>query len=310
MKTPPLVFSFLLAAPALLFGQAAPPAARGPGPDPARIPMVLPEPANPGLPTLFLIGASAVRNGRDDGQGLGAAGQWGFGHTLPDFFDLTKINVVNRAVGGLSSRTYLTSGHWERTLALIKPGDFLLIQFGSNDDGNINDPARARASLPGTGDEQKEIDNVLTKKHEVVHTHGWYLRKFVDDARAKGATAIVCSMPPHKVWDDNGRIVRAANYINWTREVAQQEKIGFINLNEIVAARYDELGHDKVMTLFPADEHDHTNLEGAKLVAGYVVAGLKLLKPNPLAPYFSAEAAAIAPADPASLKATAPASAR
>jgi len=301
MKTLSLAFCSLLAA-ASLFGQATPPpAARPLSPDPARVPMVLPEPANPKLPTLFLIGASAVRNGRDDGQGLGPAGQWGFGHTLPEFFDLTKINVVNRAVGGLSSRTYLTSGHWERTLALIKPGDFLMIQFGSNDDGNPNDPARARASLPGVGDEQLEIDNVLTKKHEVVHTHGWYLRKFIEDARARGATAILCSMPPHKVWDDQGRIKREANYIKWSREVAQQEKIGFINLNEIVAARYDTLGHDKVMTLFPADEHDHTNLEGAKLVASYVVAGLKLLQPNPLAPYFSPEASGIAPADPVSI---------
>jgi rhamnogalacturonan acetylesterase len=146
---------------------------------------------------------------------------------------------------------------------------------------------------------------VLTKKHEVVHTYGWYLRKFIDDARARGATPIVCSMPPHKGWDDKGRIVREPNYINWTREVAQQEKIGFINLNEIVAARYDALGHDKVMTLFPADEHDHTNLEGAQLVAGYVVAGLKLLKPDPLAAYFSDQAANIVAADPASLAAPA-----
>jgi lysophospholipase L1-like esterase len=301
MKSLSLAFCSLLISSGALFGQAAAPASGRASPDPARVPMVLPEPANPKLPTLFLIGASAVRNGRDDGQGLGPAGQWGFGHTLPDFFDLTKINVVNRAVGGLSSRTYLTSGHWERTLALIKPGDFLLIQFGTNDNGAINDPARARATLPGTGEEQQEIDNVLTKKHEVVHTHGWYLRKFVEDARAKGATAIVCSMPPHKVWDDKGRIAREPNYINWTRAVAQQEKIGFINLNEIVAARYDVLGHDKVMTLFPAEEHDHTNLEGAQLVASYVVAGLKLLQPNPLAPCFSAKAAGIAPADPASL---------
>lgn len=303
MKTLPLAFFFLLAASGLLFGQATPPVSRGASTDPARVPMVLPEPANPKLPTLFLIGASAVRNGRDDGQGLGAAGQWGFGHTLPAFFDLTTINVVNRAVGGLSTRTYLTSGHWERTLALIRPGDFLLIQFGTNDNGNPNDPARARASLPGTGEEEQEIDNVLTKKHEVVHTHGWYLRKFIDDARAKGATPIICSMPPHKVWDEKGRLVRETNYINWTRDVAQQRKIGFINLNEIVAARYDALGHDKVMTLFPAEEHDHTNLAGAELVASYVVAGLKLLKPNPLAPYFSNQAAGVAAADPASLAA-------
>jgi lysophospholipase L1-like esterase len=300
MKKLPLACLVALAASTALFGQNSPPAPVRASTDPARVPMVLPEPANPKLPTLFFVGASAMRNGRDDGQGLGAAGQWGFGHPLADFFDPAKINVVNRAVGGLSTRTYLTSGHWERTYALMKPGDFLLIQFGTNDNGNVNDNFRARASIPGIGDEQQEIDNVLTKKHEVVHTYGWYLRKFVDDARAKGVTTILCSMPPHKGWDPQGRIVREPNFINWTRAVAQQEKVGFINLDEIVAARYDALGHDEVMKLFPPEEHDHTNMAGAQLVAGYVVAGLKLLQPNPLAPYFSEKAAGIAPADPAS----------
>jgi lysophospholipase L1-like esterase len=295
--------AFLSAAGFFLFWQIAPaedtvtPAP--PSANPAHAPMVLPEPANSHLPSLFLIGASAVRNGRDDGQGLGAAGQWGFGHTLPAFFDLTKINVVNRAIGGLSTRTYLTGGHWGRTLALVKPGDFVLIQFGSNDSGRINDRFRARASIPGVGDERQEIDNLLTKEHEVVHTYGWYLRKFIEEARAKGATAIVCSMPPHKIWDPSGRMHRDADFIIWTRVVAQQEHIGFINLNEIVAARYDRIGHDQVMALFPPQEHDHTNLAGAQLVAGDVIAGLKLLDADPLATFFSSAAAGIPPADPA-----------
>jgi lysophospholipase L1-like esterase len=69
---------------------------------PVKIP--LPKPANPNLPTLFLIGDSTVRNGRGDGSN----GQWGWGEPLVDFFDASKINVVNRAVGGLSSRTYFT----------------------------------------------------------------------------------------------------------------------------------------------------------------------------------------------------------
>ena len=74
----------------------------------------MPEPADPKLPSLILIGDSTMRNGRDDGQGKGAEGQWGWGHTIVDLFDPAKVNVVNRAVGGLSSRTYLTMGHWER----------------------------------------------------------------------------------------------------------------------------------------------------------------------------------------------------
>src|SRR6266576_6790533 len=70
----------------------------------------LPKPANPKLPTLFLVGASTVRNGHGDG----ANGQWGWGEPLVEYFDPTKINVVNRAVGGLSSRTYYTQGNWEK----------------------------------------------------------------------------------------------------------------------------------------------------------------------------------------------------
>jgi hypothetical protein len=54
-------------------------------------------PANPNLPTLFLIGDSTVRNG----QGDGANGQWGWGEPLVGYFDTAKINVVNRALGGL-----------------------------------------------------------------------------------------------------------------------------------------------------------------------------------------------------------------
>ena len=309
MKTPIFALFSLFAASGFLLGQQAAPT---PGTAPATPPrprMVLPVPANPSLPSLILIGDSTVRNGMDDGQGKGAEGQWGWGHTIAELFNTARINVVNRAVGGLSSRTYLTGGNWERTLAIIKPGDFVVMQFGTNDSGAINDRYRARGSIPGIGDEQKEIVNLLNSKKEVVHSYGWYLRKFVEDTRAKGATPIVCSMVPHKQWDSEGRIRRAANYAAWTREVADQEKVGFINLNEIAAARYDAMGRDKAMTLFPQvtpEEHTHTNLAGARVLAECVVAGLKLLPGNPLASFYSDRAASIAAAEPASAVAPAP----
>ena len=104
-------------------------------------------PANPRLPTLFLIGDSTVRNGRGDGAG----GQWGWGEPLVDLFDSARINVVNRAIGGTSSRTYMTNGAWDRVLALLKPGDFVMMQFGHNDDGAVNDASRARGTLRGRG---------------------------------------------------------------------------------------------------------------------------------------------------------------
>ena len=266
-----------------------------------------PMPADPSLPTLFIIGDSTVHNGLGDGQRLGAAGQWGWGEPIAAYFDPSKINVVNRAVGGLSSRTYLTQGHWDRVMALLKPGDFVIMQFGHNDDGALNNeipgPLRARGTIKGIGEETKEIDNVLTKKHEVVHSYGWYLRKFIEDARAKGATPIVCSLIPRKQWTADGKIRRNKDdYAGWAQEVAEQEKAPFIDLNRTIADRYDELGHDAVMKLFPQvtpDEHTHPNLAGAKINASFVIAGLKAVKNDPLAPYFSAQAEEVPPASAA-----------
>jgi lysophospholipase L1-like esterase len=235
----------------------------------------LPEPANPGLPTLFLIGDSTVRNGHGDGAG----GQWGWGDLLAPFFDTAKINIVNRAVGGLSSRTYLTQGHWDRVLGLLKPGDFVMMQFGHNDSSLLNDPSRARGTIRGVGEETEEIDNQLTKQRETVHSFGWYLRQYIRDAKVRGATPIVCSLVPRKIWED-GHIVRAKDsHAGWAQTVSAEEEVGFVDLNERIAARYDEMGPEEVQALF-ADEHTHTSLAGAKLNAEIAVDALKALPGN------------------------------
>lgn len=247
--------------------------------------LALPEPANRALPSLFLIGDSTVRNGRDDGQNMGDAGQWGWGNPVASHFDASRINVVNRAIGGLSSRTYLTGGHWARTLALMKQGDFVIIQFGHNDNGAINDATRARASIAGTGDASQQINNLLTGQRETVYAYGWYLRKYVADARARGVTPVIASPVPRKRWDASGRVARSvAEHAGWAAQVARQADVAFIDLNENVASKYDVMGRDAVMTLFPQvtpDEHTHTNLAGAELNARAVVAGL----PASLRPY-------------------------
>jgi lysophospholipase L1-like esterase len=232
----------------------------------------LPEPANPALPTLLLIGDSTVRNGCGDGAG----GQWGWGDALPAHLDISKLNVVNRAVGGLSSRTFLTQGHWERALTLLKRGDFLLMQFGHNDDSALNDEKRARGTIKGVGEETQEIDNQLTKQHEAVHSYGWYLRRFIREAKARGATPIVCSPVPRKVWKD-GKIVRSAEgYAGWSRQVAAEEGAAFIDLNDLVAHRYEALGVERVEAMF-ADGHTHTSRAGAELTAAVVADALRKL---------------------------------
>lgn len=250
----------------------------------------LPTPKNPSLPTLYLVGDSTVRNGKADG----ANGQWGWGEPLVDYFDASKINIVNRAIGGRSSRTYITEGRWDELLAMLKPGDFVLFQFGHNDSGPLDDTARARGTLPGVGDESREIDNPITMKHEVVHTYGWYMRKYVADTLAKGAVPIVCSPIPRKIWKD-GKVVRNAdNYGGWAKEVAASGRAAFVDLDEIIARRYDALGEAQVEPLF-ADPHTHTSRAGAELNAECVVAGLKALDGNPLEKFLSAKGQAVTP---------------
>jgi lysophospholipase L1-like esterase len=228
--------------------------------------------------------------------------------------------VVNRAIGGLSSHTYISQGHWANTLELIKPGDFVLIQFGHNDGGldlpgatpipdqglppGATPPApragapprgpNTRGSLPGTGDQTLEVENQFTHQTELVHTFGWYLRKYVEDVRAKGATPILCSLVPRKIWVD-GRIRRNTDtYRGWTEAVAKEEHVSFIDLNEIIARRYDALGEAAVDPLF-GDAHTHTTLAGAQLNAECVIAGLRALPGHPLDRYLSPKGKSIQP---------------
>ena len=245
-------------------------------------------PANSSLPTLFLVGDSTVRNGHADGAG----GQWGWGEPLVAFFDTAKINVDNRAIGGRSSRSYIMENQWAETLALVKPGDIILVQWGHNDDGPLDDSARARGTIHGTGNESREIENPILKIHETVHTYGWYLRKYIAETRAKGAIPIVCSPIPRKTWKD-GKVVRnAASYGGWARQVAEEQHVAFIDLNEIIARQYDALGEAAVEPLF-ADPHTHTSRAGSELNAEAVVSGLKALPHDPVATFFSAKGSAV-----------------
>ena len=125
---------------------------------------------------------------------------------------------------------------------MMKPGDHVLMQFGHNDSESLQG---ARVSLPGAGDETTEG----------VHTYGWYLKRFITEMCPAGATPIVCSLVPIKIWED-GKIVRnALDYEKWAAEAPQSGNAPFIDLNGIIAREYDRLGAEKVEDLF-ADEHN------------------------------------------------------
>jgi rhamnogalacturonan acetylesterase len=221
-------------------------------------------------PILFIIGDSTVRNG--DGTGKGSL--WGWGNFIGDHFDTTKIGMRNYALGGRSSRTFITEGRWDRVLAEMQPGDYVIMQFGHNDSSPLDDTARARGTIKGIGDESREIYNPIMKKQEVVYTYGWYMRKYVSDAKAKGAIAIICSPIPRFNFKD-GKAPRSTNdYGLWAQQTAQSTGAYFIDLNGLVADKYDAMGEEQVKPFFPTD-HTHTNDAGAKLNAALVVEGLK-----------------------------------
>jgi lysophospholipase L1-like esterase len=239
---------------------------------------VLHEGYNAALPTLFLIGDSTVKNSWD----TGSDGLWGWGRPLIANFDTTRINVENQALGGTSSRSYMTGGHWERVLALIKAGDYVMMQFGHNDGG-------PGGSLPGNGDETGERPDRDGKATSIVHSYGWYVRKYVADTKAKGATPIVCSLVPRNDWT-GGKVQRATgSYATWAKEAAQQGDAWFIDLNALIADRYDKLGEEQVKPFFPK-EHTHTGWEGAVLNAECVAEGIKSLKGCPLRNYLKRSA--------------------
>ena len=217
-------------------------------------------------PTLYLIGDSTVRNTN--------APQMGWGNVIAAYFDTTKIKVRNNAMAGRSTRTFITESRWDKTLAAMRPGDFLIMQFGHNE-GSAPDTSKAgrRGVLRGTGEETKAL--MWPDGHpETVNTYGFYLRKFIREAKAKGATPVVCSMIPRNEWKD-GKVIRASNdFGKWAEEVARQEGVAFINLNDITALKYEKLGQDEVKKFFPGD-HTHTNEAGARLNAESVVDGIK-----------------------------------
>ena len=240
-------------------------------------------PANPKLPTLFVVGDSTANNNANGGKG--------WGDPFVSFFDTTKLNVLNRARAGRSSRTFLTEGLWEKVLQDLKAGDFVLIQFGHNDGGPL-DTGRARGSLPGLGEETKEVTKPDGTK-EVVHTFGWYNRRFIADVKAKGATPILLSLTVRNIWKE-GKVERGSGrFRQWAEELARAEGVQFVDVTGIVADKYEALGEEKVRLLFGPD-HTHTSPAGAEFNAAAVVAGLKALKGNPFKQYFSPRANEVA----------------
>ncbi len=221
-----------------------------------------------GRPVLFTVGDSTVKNKDDDKNGM-----WGWGSVIADLFDPNKISVENCAMAGRSARTFLDEGRWDKVYNALQPGDFVLIQFGHNDGGDIN-VGKARGELHGSGGESKVFLMEPTGKYQVIYTFGGYLRKFILDVQEKGAIPIVLSHTPRNKWKD-GQIERNTDsYGKWTRETAESTGAYFIDLNKLSADKLQKKGAKKTAAFYNTD-HTHTSFKGAQLNAQSIAEGLK-----------------------------------
>ena len=214
---------------------------------------------------------------------------------LVDYFDPEKVNVCNRAIAGRSFRTFYGEGAWQKIVDAVKPGDFVVIEFGHNDGGGANSPT-GRGDVPGIGEETQEVTRRDGTK-ETVHTYGWYTRKFIQDVRDKGAFPIVSSCTTRNIWK-NDKVERGlGNMLVWARQVAEQEKVPFVDHGNITADVYEKMGETEVAKFFPAD-HTHTSTDGGALNAETFVAGLKALSEMPLKDFLNEKGQAIKAYEP------------
>ena len=252
-----------------------------------------------GKPVVFITGDSTVKNADKDENGM-----WGWGAVANTVFDETKIAIVNAAMAGRSCRSYLNEGRWEKVYNSLQPGDFVLIQFGHNDIGAIDKP-KYRAAIASAIDtchvyrmqaakedlakqnviDQKLKSNAQVGSYEVVYSFGWYLKKFIQDVREKGATPILVSLTPRNEWTDGKIERRNDTYGKWYREVAKETGVEFVDLHNITADFLDKKcgKKEKAMKYFNHD-HTHTSLLGAKTNAQSIAKGLRANN-SPLAKY-------------------------
>lgn len=236
--------------------------------------------------TVFMIGDSTMANKSI----TGGKPERGWGHVLGGFFT-EDIIVDNHAVNGRSSKSFIDEGRWDKVLSRIKPGDYVVIQFGHNDEK----PKADRHTDPGT-------------------TFDANLSRFVNEARERGANPILmnaivrrnflapCDQPGHIVASDNqveGDTLYDTHgaYLDSPRNVAKKLNVPFVDANKITHELVQGLGREESKKLFmwvepntvPAVpkgsvDNTHLNVYGARVVAGLLVDAMAEAVPA-LAPY-------------------------
>lgn len=216
-------------------------------------------------PTLFLIGDSTMANKENPDKNP----EHGWGQVLPQFLT-NGIEIQNHAVNGRSSKSFRTEGRWDKVEKQLKKGDFVIIQFGHND--------------------QKIKDS--TKFTNPYTQYRANLERYVNEARAKGATPVLMTSIVRRNFNENGVLIDThKEYPLVVRMVANDLKVPFVDmqlLTEQMEIAYGPENSKKLHLYYKEDEdpyypkgkEDDTHLSklGAETVAKLAAKSLKALK--------------------------------
>ncbi len=215
-------------------------------------------------PTLFLIGDSTMSN-KDNPE---KNPEHGWGQVLPQFFT-SGIEIQNHAMNGRSSKSFRTEGRWAKVYNQLKKGDFVIIQFGHND--------------------QKLKDS--TKFTNPYTQYRANLERYVTETRAKGATPILMTSITRRNFNENGVLIDThKEYPLVVRLVADAMKVPFVDMQLLTEQMEIAAGPEKSKLLhlhfkagenpyYDKDKADDTHLSklGAETVAKLAVNALKPL---------------------------------
>ncbi len=182
----------------------------------------------------------------------------GWGEKLQQYFDIDQVRVENWACNGRSTRTFLSEGRWQAIVDQLRPGDYVLIQFGHND-------------------ESKEKTDRYTPPAEFRGN----LERFVRDVRGQGAEPVLLTPVRRRKFDDAGKLVDThGEYPELVRAVARELGVPLLDLHERSAAVLERFGPEGSRQLFlqlkpgehpnyPNGIEDNTHFSpvGAELIA-------------------------------------------
>ncbi|WP_316246812.1 rhamnogalacturonan lyase family protein [Paenibacillus ihumii] len=202
--------------------------------------------------------------------------QAGWGQMIGRYFT-DDVRIDNRAIGGRSSRSFVYEGRLDEILRAIKPGDYLLVQFGHND-ATISRPERY------TSPEDFQI----------------YLKSYVLGARQRGATPILVTPVGRRDFNAaTGKFnVSFPDYVKSMKEVANELDVRVVDLSALSVAYYDSIGPEAARSVFlhvdpgvyqafPNGSSDDTHFQeyGAIQIARLVAGGIRELGLTPLSNY-------------------------